>query len=150
MQERILTVKIKKLKECAKLPHYASLEAAGADLRACIEKPIALHPGERMLIPTGFSMELPYGWEAQIRPRSGLAFKHGITVLNAPGTIDSDYRGEVKVLLINLGNEPFIIEPGMRIAQMVIAPVQQAKFIEVEELSESHRGEGGFGSTGTK
>ncbi len=121
------------------------------DLAAAVpgDAPLTLAPGARALIPTGFAMELPEGYEAQIRPRSGLAFKHGVTVLNAPGTIDSDYRGEVKVLLINLGDEPFRIERGMRIAQLVIQPVSHATLIEADELSTSERGTGGFGSTGT-
>jgi dUTP pyrophosphatase len=133
------------------LPAYESEAAAGMDLAAAIDEgpPEILEPSQRVLIPTGFSMELPSGYEAQIRPRSGLAFKHGVTVLNAPGTIDADYRGEVKVLLVNLGNEPFQIERGMRIAQMVIQPVSHATLVEVGELSDSSRGSGGFGSTGT-
>ena len=121
------------------------------DLAAAVPEgaPETLAPGARALIPTGFSMELPGGFEAQVRPRSGLALKHGVTVLNAPGTIDADYRGEVKVLLVNLGSEPFWIERGMRIAQLVIQPVSHASLVEVEELSDSARGDGGFGSTGT-
>jgi len=121
------------------------------DLAAAVPEgsPETLPPGARALIPTGFSMELPPGYEAQVRPRSGLAFKHGVTVLNAPGTIDADYRGEVKVLLINLGDEPFQITRGMRIAQLVIQPVSHATLVEVEELTDSARGAGGFGSTGT-
>ena len=134
------------------LPSYESASAAGMDLAAAVPEaaPETLPPGGRALIPTGFSMELPHGFEAQIRPRSGLAYKHGVTVLNSPGTIDADYRGEVKVLLINHGSEPFEIERGMRIAQMVIQPVSRAALVEVEELNESVRGSGGFGSTGTK
>ena len=133
------------------LPAYESASAAGMDLAAAVpvDAPEILSPGARALIPTGFSMELPQGHEAQIRPRSGLAFKHGVTVLNAPGTIDADYRGEVKVLLINHGSAPFEIARGMRIAQMVIQPVSLATLSEVDELNESARGEGGFGSTGT-
>jgi dUTP pyrophosphatase len=121
------------------------------DLAAAVPEgaPETLAPGARALIPTGFSMELPGGYEAQIRPRSGLALKHGVTVLNAPGTIDADYRGEVKVLLVNLGAEPFRVERAMRIAQLVIQPVSHATLVEVEELSDSVRGAGGFGSTGT-
>jgi len=121
------------------------------DLAAAVPEgaPETLAPGARALIPTGFSMELPGGFEAQVRPRSGLALKHGVTVLNAPGTIDADYRGEVKVLLVNLGAEPFRIERAMRIAQLVIQPVSHATLVEVEELSASARGSGGFGSTGT-
>ena len=133
------------------LPSYESEQAAGMDVAAAVPEgaPETLAPGARALIPTGFSMELPQGYEAQLRPRSGLAFKFGVTVLNAPGTIDADYRGEVKVLLINLGTEPFQIERGMRIAQLVIQPVSRAALAEVEELSASARGSGGFGSTGT-
>ena len=130
------------------LPHYETAGSAGADIRAAVDAPLRLEPGQRALIPAGFAMALPTGYEAQVRPRSGLAVKNGITVLNAPGTIDSDYRGEVKVPLINLGQEPFVIERGMRIAQMVIAPVVQGDFAEVADLDETERGAGGFGSTG--
>ena len=132
------------------LPKYETVGSAGMDLRANLEDGILLHPMERKLIPTGLSVELPLGFEAQIRPRSGLAYKKGITVLNSPGTIDADYRGEVGVLLINLSKEDFLIEDGERIAQMVIAAHQQPQLIEVTELSSTERGEGGFGSTGTK
>ncbi|WP_017931520.1 dUTP diphosphatase [Robiginitomaculum antarcticum] len=133
------------------MPHYATALAAGADLRAAVDAdaPITLSPGERKLIPTGLSMALPGGYEAQIRPRSGLAYKHGITVLNSPGTIDADYRGEVKVLLINHGADDFVITRGERIAQMIIAPAPQYKFEVVETLSDTVRGVGGYGSTGT-
>ncbi len=131
-------------------PAYATAHSAGLDLRANIEEPIALKSLERVLVPTGLFMELPVGTEAQIRPRSGLAFKHGITVLNTPGTIDADYRGEIKVLLVNLSNDMFTIEPGERIAQMVIAKHEQIEWVEQQTLSESERGEGGFGSTGVK
>lgn len=133
------------------LPSYETALAAGADIRAAVnaQDPMVLAPGERALIPTGFCMALPAGYEAQIRPRSGLAFKHGITCLNTPGTIDADYRGEVKVLLINHGAESFTIQRGERVAQMVIAPIVQAEFKAVAELSETVRGAGGFGSTGT-
>jgi len=130
------------------LPAYETAGSAGADIQAAVEAPVTLKPGERGLIPAGFAMALPFGFEAQVRPRSGLAVKNGLTVLNAPGTIDSDYRGEVKVPLINLGADPFVIERGMRIAQMVIAPVVQGDFAEVDELDETVRGAGGFGSTG--
>ncbi|MBB5575239.1 MULTISPECIES: dUTP diphosphatase [Rhizobium] len=132
------------------LPAYETKGAAGMDLRAAVEEgaTLTIAPGKRALVPTGFIMEIPEGFEAQIRPRSGLAFKHGITCLNTPGTVDSDYRGEVKVLLINLGEEPFDITRGMRIAQMVIAPVTQARVAEIAEVSETTRGAGGFGSTG--
>lgn len=132
------------------LPAYETAGAAGMDLRAAVAEgePLVLSPGDRTLVPTGFVFEIPQGFEAQIRPRSGLAFKNGITCLNTPGTIDSDYRGEVKVLLVNLGHEPFEITRGMRIAQMVIAPVVQAEVTEAFETSETARGAGGFGSTG--
>lgn len=134
------------------MPQYETVLAAGADLRAALPRgtPMTLEPGARALIPTGFAMALPAGYEAQIRPRSGLAYKHGVTCLNTPGTIDADYRGEVKVLLINHGQSAFTIERGERIAQMVIAPVTQPEFAPVTELSDTARGTGGFGSTGTK
>ena len=135
-------------KSAHKLPNYETELSAGVDLRANIEQSIALKPLERKLIPTGLFIELPAGHEAQIRPRSGLAFKHGITVLNSPGTIDADYRGELKILLVNLSNEAFSIENGERIAQMVIAKHEQAEWIETEELEVTQRGAGGFGSTG--
>lgn len=130
------------------LPHYASDSAAGLDLVAANFEPLVLKSLERTLVPTGLSIELEQGFEAQVRPRSGLAFQHGVTVLNAPGTIDADYRGEIKVLLINLGSEPFKILRGMRIAQLVIAPVVFAKIQAINILSETKRGVGGFGSTG--
>ena len=130
------------------LPAYETEGAAGLDLRAAIAEGFSLAPGERALVPTGLSMQLPEGFEGQVRPRSGLAVKHGVTVLNAPGTIDSDYRGEVKVPLINLGQEPFAIARGDRIAQMVIAPVTRAILTEVAGLDATARGAGGFGSTG--
>lgn len=132
------------------LPQYATPQSAGMDLRANIEEPIALKPLERRLIPTGLYIALPVGFEAQIRPRSGLALKHGITVLNSPGTIDADYRGELMVLLINLSQEEFVINPGERIAQMVIARHEQIEFQLVEELDETERGAGGYGHTGVK
>ncbi len=131
------------------LPVYQSDQAAGADLFAAIEEALSLAPLERRLIPTGIRIELPDGYEAQIRPRSGLAAREGITLLNAPGTIDADYRGEVKVILVNLSDTPATIAPGQRIAQMVVAPVTRARFESVDSLSESRRGEGGFGSTGS-
>ncbi len=130
------------------LPSYETSGAAGMDLRAAVAEPLTLTPGSRALVPTGFIFEVPAGFEAQIRPRSGLAFKNGITCLNTPGTIDSDYRGEVKVLLINLGEEDFVITRGMRIAQTVIAPVTQVLVAEISEVTETLRGAGGFGSTG--
>lgn len=137
-------------KSAHKLPHYETEASAGMDLRANIEEPITLKPLERAIIKTGLFLELPMGYEAQVRPRSGLAAKKGITVLNAPGTIDADYRGEVGVILVNLSNENFTIENGERIAQMVIAKHERAEWEPVEELSETLRGEGGFGSTGVK
>lgn len=131
------------------LPAYGTPESAGCDLLAAIDASMTIAPGKRALIPTGLKMMLPDGYEAQVRPRSGLALKHGITVLNTPGTIDADYRGEVGVILINLGEEDFTVTRGMRIAQMVIAPVTQTRWQEVASLETSERGEGGFGSTGT-
>lgn len=130
------------------LPAYATELSAGMDLRAALEVPITLAPLQRQLVPTGLFIELPAGFEAQIRPRSGLAFKHGITVLNSPGTIDADYRGEIKVLLVNLSQEPFEINPGERIAQMVISQHSVVEWIPVETLGETQRGAGGFGHTG--
>jgi dUTP pyrophosphatase len=132
------------------LPGYETAHAAGMDLRAAIEEsaPVVLAPGQRTMVPTGLSIALPEGFEAQIRPRSGLAAKHGITCLNSPGTVDADYRGEVKVILINHGPEPFTIQRGERIAQMVVAPVTRAAWVEVEALDDTDRGAGGFGSTG--
>lgn len=132
------------------LPAYATPQSAGMDLRANIEAPITLHPMERRLIPTGLHIALPEGYEAQVRPRSGLALKHGLTVLNSPGTIDADYRGEIGVLLVNLSQEDFVINDGERIAQMVIARHEQADFVVVEELDQTERGEGGYGHTGVK
>ena len=132
------------------LPEYATPQSAGMDLRANIEEPIILKPMQRMLVSTGLFMALPAGYEAQVRPRSGLALKHGITVLNTPGTIDADYRGEVKVLLVNFSDTDFVINDGERIAQMVIAKHETANFIEVEELDETERGAGGYGHTGVK
>ena len=132
------------------LPAYATVQSAGMDLRANIDEPIVLKPLERRLIPTGLHIALPAGYEAQVRPRSGLALKKGITVLNSPGTVDADYRGEVGVLLINLSQEDFVINDGERIAQMVIARHEQGEFIPVEVLDETERGEGGYGHTGVK
>lgn len=131
------------------LPTYASEEAAGADVRAYLKQDMTLHPGESALIPTGLRFEIPQGFEIQVRPRSGLAFKHGVTVLNSPGTIDSDYRGELGIILINHGKEPFVITSGMRIAQIVVAPVYRAAFLHGDVLTATKRGEGGFGHTGT-
>lgn len=129
---------------------YATPQSAGMDLRANIEDPITLRPLERRIVPTGLYIALPEGYEAQVRPRSGLALKHGITVLNSPGTIDSDYRGEIGVLLINLSDTPFVINAGERIAQMVVARHEQAELIEVEELDDTERGAGGYGHTGVE
>ena len=131
------------------LPFYATEHAAGMDLYAAVNEDIILAAGERKLIPTGLSIALPEGYEAQIRPRSGLALKHGLSVLNSPGTIDADYRGEVQIILANLSNEDFTITRGFRIAQMIVAPYTRAAWDEVSELSDTARGEGGFGSTGT-
>jgi len=144
-----MQVKIKNTSRHA-LPSYQTAGAAGVDLCALLDNPVTLNPLERVLIPTGLFIELPLGFEAQIRPRSGLAFKHGLTVLNSPGTIDSDYRGELKVLLVNLSNEAVSVQDGERIAQMVFARHEQGHFMEVEALSESQRAERGFGSTGVK
>jgi dUTP pyrophosphatase len=132
------------------LPAYATAQSAGMDLRANLDESIVLHPLEHRLIPTGLFISLPEGYEAQVRPRSGLAFKHGITVLNAPGTIDADYRGEIGVLLVNLSNTDFVVNDGERIAQMVIARHEQGNFIEVDQLDETERGSGGYGHTGVK
>lgn len=132
------------------LPAYATSLSAGMDLRANLDQPVVLKPLGRALVPTGLYMALPAGYEAQVRPRSGLALKKGITVLNAPGTIDADYRGEVGVVLVNLSDEAFVIEDGERIAQLVVARHEQAEWVEVEQLDETERGEGGFGHTGKK
>ncbi len=131
------------------LPSYATQGSAGMDLRAAVEAPVLLKPGERQLIPTGLCIAVPHGFEAQVRPRSGLAIKHGITMLNSPGTIDSDYRGEVKVIAINHGAEDFSVARGERIAQLIIAPVNRAEWRPVESLDETSRSSGGFGHTGT-
>lgn len=143
-------VLIKKLEHASDLPlpNYESVAAAGMDLRAAVTSPMVIKPGERVMIPTGLQMALPEGYEAQIRPRSGLAIRNGITMLNTPGTIDADYRGEVKVIAINHGDEEFVVKHGDRIAQMVIAPVTQFPVVEVSDLDETERGDGGFGSTG--
>jgi dUTP pyrophosphatase len=132
------------------LPAYETAQSAGMDLRANLEEPIALAPGERALVPTGLFLQIPDGYEAQVRPRSGLALKRGLTVLNSPGTIDADYRGEVGVILINLSAEQQLIEKGERVAQLLFAPVTRAEFVEVAELAETERGSGGFGSTGKR
>ena len=144
----MVRVQFKRVHDRARVPQYMSTGAAGMDLAACLDQPIVLAPGARTLVPTGLAMALPLGYEGQVRPRSGLAAKHGITCLNTPGTIDADYRGEVKVILINHGPEDFTIRRGDRIAQLVIAPVVQAQWAEVASLDETTRGAGGFGSTG--
>ena len=132
------------------LPTYATEQSAGMDLRADVSESVVLHPMERMLVPTGLHIALPPGFEAQVRPRSGLALKHGITVLNTPGTIVADYRGEIKVLLVNFSNQDFVINAGERIAQMVVARHEQVEWVDVEQLDETARGEGGYGHTGVK
>jgi dUTP pyrophosphatase len=143
-----LPLRIKRLSDLAVVPRYHSARAAGLDLHAAIPNPVTLFPGEIVMIPCGFALAVPPGYEAQVRPRSGLASRHGISMPNAPGTIDADYRGEVQVPLINLGREAFTIEPGLRFAQMVIAPVAHCDVEEVDELDDTGRGAGGFGSTG--
>lgn len=148
----MVAIRLKRLPhaEGLPLPAYETAHAAGMDLRAAVPAgaPVTLAPGERAMVPTGLSIALPEGFEAQARPRSGLAAKHGVTCLNAPGTIDADYRGELKVILINHGQEPFVIRHGERIAQLVVAPVTRAEWVEVDALDETARGDGGFGSTG--
>jgi dUTP pyrophosphatase len=144
------TVRFQRLSPAAVMPTYATAGSAGMDLSACIPANLTIAPGAIVVVPTGWALAIPAGFEGQVRPRSGLSTKFGVTVPNAPGTIDSDYRGELKVALINLGKEPFEVTPGMRIAQMVIAPVVQAKLREVESLETTQRGSGGFGSTGMK
>ncbi|MEX2574393.1 MAG: dUTP diphosphatase [Balneolaceae bacterium] len=146
-EPQIIFQRLNHAKELA-LPSYESSQAAGMDLRAALDQPETLLPGKRMLIPTGFKIALPQGFEAQIRPRSGLAYRNGITMLNSPGTVDSDYRGEIKVLAVNLGDQPFIIRHGDRIAQMVISPVTRLALTESDELDRTMRGDRGFGSTG--
>jgi dUTP pyrophosphatase len=148
--ESIVAVKILPHGVDLGLPAYATAHAAGCDLSAAVsaDAPISLAPGQRALVPTGLAIALQPGFEAQVRPRSGLALRHGVTVLNAPGTIDADYRGEIQVLLVNLGDAPFVIERGMRVAQMILAPVTRARFALRSDLEASARGEGGFGSTG--
>jgi len=144
-----IKVQIQKLHPNARLPEYQTDLAAGMDLVFAGDDSVTVKSGERTLLPTGIAIALPAGYEAQVRPRSGLAIKHGLTMLNTPGTIDADYRGEIKVILINHGQESFGVTPGMRIAQLVVAPVVRAKLVEVDELPDSDRGAGGFGSTGT-
>ena len=145
----MLRLRVKRLRESARLPEYMSDGAAGMDLHACLDGPLSLLPGARSLVPTGLAMALPPGHEGQIRPRSGLASKHGVTCVNAPGTIDADYRGEVKVALVNLGQDSFTVHHGERIAQLVVAPVVRADVTLVDDLDETARGAGGFGSTGS-
>jgi len=143
-------IQIKKLSNEVQTPKYETDGSSGMDLAAYIKKDLTINPGDKALVPTGFSLSIPQGYEVQIRPRSGLAIKMGITVLNTPGTIDSDYRGEIKVILINLSKEKFVVRNGERIAQMVVCPVEQVSMEEVKELPNTNRGVGGFGSTGTK
>jgi dUTP pyrophosphatase len=150
LSDMSLVLNIKRLDHAKELsiPAYATPDAAGLDLCSASKDVVEIHPGQRVLVPTGLVMEIPRGYEGQVRPRSGLALKYGISLVNTPGTIDSDYRGEVKIILINLGDQPFKIHYGDRIAQLVIAPVIQAHIQEVDELTDSARGQGGFGSTG--
>lgn len=143
-----ITVKVKKLRPGAVLPNYETAGASGMDVRACLDGPILAASGGIVTVPTGLAFEIPFGYEIQVRPRSGLAHRNGITVLNSPGTIDSDYRGELAVILINLGDEPFTIHNGDRVAQLVCAPVLRVSLVETGSLPETDRGEGGFGSTG--
>jgi dUTP pyrophosphatase len=142
-----IVIRIKRLRPTS-IPCYMTEQAAGVDLRAALETGFTLAPGERALVPTGIAVEIPPGYEAQVRPRSGLALRHGIALVNSPGTIDADYRGEIGVILINLGSEPFTVNDGDRVAQMVFARCERAEFLEVDELGESGRGAGGFGHTG--
>lgn len=144
-----MNIPIVKLKASAILPEYQTVGAAGADIHACLDAPVTLQPMERRMIPTGLAMAIPLGYEVQIRARSGMSIKHGITMVNGIGTIDADYRGEVGVLIINLSNEPFKVEPGMRIAQMVVARYETIGWNEVDELDETTRGIGGYGSSGS-
>jgi len=143
-----MKILVKKVRSGACLPQYMTSQAAGMDLFACPEKPLTLNPGEWRAIPTGITVAIPTGWELQIRPRSGLALKYGVTLLNSPGTVDADYRGEIHVILINLGKAPFTVEPDMRIAQAILTPAVQGNLEEVQDLPPSSRGEGGFGHTG--
>ena len=143
-----MRLRVQRLVETARLPRYMTEGAAGMDLSAAVAEPVTLAPGQRALVPTGIAVELPPGHEGQVRPRSGLAVRYGVTVLNAPGTIDADYRGELKVLLINLGERTMVIEPGMRVGQLVVAPVSRVLPEEVEDLAATVRGAGGFGHTG--
>ena len=153
MSRQPVTLQVLRLPHAEDLaaPSYETEAAAGMDLRAAVpaDNPIMIAPGGRALVPTGLSLQFPLGFEAQVRPRSGLALRHGVTVLNSPGTVDADYRGEVQVILVNLGDQPFVVERGARIAQLVLAAVERAEVVEVATLDPSRRGEGGFGSTGT-
>ena len=147
-----IKIEVKRLdsRQVFPLPSYASTGSSGCDLRASVDAPVTLNPGEVKLVPTGLAISVPPGYEAQIRPRSGIALKHGVGMVNSPGTIDADYRGEIGIILINWGKDPFVIQRGDRIAQMVIARVCRAEFREVEELDETERGDGGFGHSGIK
>jgi dUTP pyrophosphatase len=147
----VVEVEVKRLPHGADLPlpEYATADSAGLDLLAAVDGDFTLQPGKRALVPTGLAIALPQGYEAQVRPRSGLALRNGVTVLNSPGTVDADYRGEVSVILANLGDAPFVVTRGMRIAQMVVAPVSRLRWSDVAELPDTARGAGGFGSTGT-
>lgn len=148
MKTNRLTIKYTKLSPLAHIPSYATKHASGLDLHAAVEKPLLLRPGQYRVVPTGLALEIPPGYEGQVRPRSGLALKHGISIVNAPGTIDADYRGEVGVILINLGPKTFTINPGDRIAQLVISPVAKAALVQAKSLKPTARGRGGFGHTG--
>jgi len=148
--EELVEVRVKRLRGKNTLPQYQSVGASGMDLRACLDSPMVINPKEFASVPTGIAISLPPGYEAQVRPRSGLALKYGIGLLNSPGTIDSDYRGEIAVILMNFGKEPFFINDGDRIAQLVISKIWKAKILEVEELDQTERGEGGFGHTGVR
>ena len=150
MEQKQITVQVCKKKDGAQVPQYATPDSAGMDLCAALDAEMVLGKGERALVPTGIAIGLPENYEAQVRPRSGLALKHGITVLNAPGTIDADYRGEIGVVLYNSSQEDFVITPGMRVAQLVIARYEKIQWNAVEDLDKTQRGEGGFGSTGLK
>lgn len=146
----MIAVKVKKVRPGALIPNYMTEGAAGCDVTACLERPLSVLPGTRVSVPTGLAFEIPREFEIQVRPRSGLSFKKGLTVINAPGTIDSDYRGEVQILMVNLGTEPVQVEPGDRIAQLVLNRVEQIGWHEVDALSETARDAGGFGSTGQR
>jgi len=145
---KTLKIKISLLSALAQMPEYSTAHSSGMDLKAAIKKSLKIKPGRICLVPTGLALDIPPGYEGQVRPRSGLAIKHGISIVNAPGTIDADYRGEVGVILINLGKKDFIIQPGDRIAQLVISPVVKAKLVKTKSLNKTARGQGGFGHTG--